>query len=99
VDVHSNRGENFQKENFVYVPKYETKSMFIATNLINEIPWIVYYAPPNELGPKSPSYVTIPLINSGTPAIIYESYRYEPYYITINHAVDFVHAVDKLKLN
>ena len=99
VDVHSNRGGNFQKENFVYVPKNETKSMFDANNLINEIPWIVYYVPPEEPGPKSPSYVTIPLINSGTPAVIYESYRYEPYYVTVNHAVDFIQAVDKLKLN
>ena len=98
VDVHSNKGGNFQKENFVYVPKNETKSMSIAGNLTSEISWIVYYAPPLETGPKSPSYVTIPLINSGIPAIIYESYRYEPYYITVNHAVDFIRAVDKLKL-
>jgi hypothetical protein len=98
VDVHSNRGDNFQKENFVYVPKNETKSMDIANNLTAEIPWIVYYVPPSETGPKSPSYVTIPLINSGIPAIIYESYRYEPYYVTVDHAVDFIRVVDKLKL-
>ena len=98
VDVHSNKGDDFQKENFVYVTKNETKSMSIADNLTFEMPWIVYYTPPSEYGPKSPLYVTIPLINSGTSAIIYESYRYEPYYITVDHAVDFIKEVDKLKL-
>lgn len=98
VDVHSNRGNNFLKQFFVFVPKNDDKSMSIAHNLTVEIPGIVYYTPPNENGPKSPSYVTIPIINSGSPAIIYESYRYEPYYVTVNHAVDFIKAVDKLKL-
>jgi hypothetical protein len=98
VDIHSNRGGNFLKEVFIFVPKNDTKSMSISNNLIAGIPWVVYYTPPAEDGPKSPAYVTIPLINSGTPALIYESYRYEPYYVTVNHAVDFIRAVDGLKL-
>jgi hypothetical protein len=99
VDVHSNRGGNFLKEYFLFVPKNDDKSMSIAHKLISEIPEIVYYIPPNEDGPKSPAYVTIPIINSGTPAIIYETYRYEPYEVTLKHANDFIQAVDKLKLN
>ncbi len=98
IDVHSNRGDDFQKENFVYVPKDDIKSKSIAHELTIKIPWIVYYTPPLEAGPKSPSYVTIPLIKSGIPAIIYESYRYESYYITVNHAVDVIKAIDELKL-
>lgn len=98
VDVHSNRGGNFQKKNFVYVPKDDIKSLSVANTLKDKLSWIVYYTPPYEAGPRSPSYVTIPLIDSGNPAVIYESYRYEPYYVTFIHAVDLIKEIDKLKL-
>ena len=97
VDVHSNKGGNFKEEYFLYVPESDDKSMFITHRLIANIPEIVYYTPPYEDGPKSPAYVTIPLINSGIPAVIYETYRYEPYEVTQKHASDFINAVEKLK--
>lgn len=99
VDIHSNRGENFLEKLFVFVPAEDSKSMYSASNLIAQIPWLVYYVPPRESGPTSPSYVTIPVINSGTPAVIYEAYRYDPYFTTVKHAVDFIKTVDRLNLS
>ncbi|WP_414470069.1 hypothetical protein [Methanobacterium sp. ACI-7] len=99
VDVHSNRGENFLEKLFIFVPSEDSKSISTASNLIAQIPWLVYYVPPRESGPTSPSYVTMPVINSGTPAVIYEAYRYDHYFTTVKHAVDFIKAVDKLKLS
>lgn len=99
VDVHSNKGGNYQKTKFLFVPWGNYKAMAIASSLISNMPWLEYYVPPKETGPVSSNYVTIPLIKSGTPAIIYETYRYEPYYVTANHADEFVLTVDKLKLN
>lgn len=98
VDVHSNRGGNFQKTRFLFVPGEDDRSMAIASNIISKIPWLEYYIPPKETGPTSPNYVTIPLIKSGIPAIIYETYRYEPYNITAKNAEEFVLTVDNLKL-
>ncbi|MGB9936399.1 MAG: hypothetical protein ACPK7O_01635 [Methanobacterium sp.] len=99
IDVHSNRGGNFKNEIFVFVPQNEPESIKDANNIIAQIPWLVYYVPPSEEGPKSPAYVTIPLIESGNPALIYETYRYEPFDVTVKRAVDFIKGVDKLKLS
>lgn len=101
IDVHSNRGKDtgYKENRFLSVPVNDIKSRSIASEIITEIPWLVYYVPPNEKGPKSPKYVTIPLINSGTPSIVYETYRYEPYETTLEHANEFIVVVDNIKLN
>ncbi len=101
VDVHSNRGKatGYKEIRFLSVPLKSNRSKLIASKIITEIPWLVYYIPPNEKGPKSPKYVTVPLIASGIPSIVYESYTYDPYKITLEHADEFVKTIDNLKLN
>lgn len=99
IDVHSNKDDKYQKQFFVVVPTPDERSMHYANKIISEIPGLVYYMPPGDDGPKSPAYVTIPVINSGTPAIVYETNRTDPYEVTLKHAVDFVNAVEKLNLN
>jgi hypothetical protein len=99
VDVHSHSGGNYLEEFFIFAPREDVRSKSIATRLIAELPGIVYYLPPKEKGPTSPLYVTIPIINSGTPAIIYETYRYEPYETSLKHAADFIRAVEKIEVN
>lgn len=99
VDVHSHSGGNYLEEFFIFAPREDVRSKSIATKLIAELPGIVYYLPPKEKGPTSPLYVTIPIINSGTPAIIYETYRYEPYETSLKHAADFIRAVEKIEVN
>lgn len=97
IDVHSNRG-NYNETRFVFSPVERSTSESIALNMEGEIQWLVYYIPPKEMNPSSPKYVTIPLINAGIPAIVYETYKYEDYQITEEHADEFVLNVDNMKL-
>jgi len=101
IDVHSNRGKyaGYKKNRFLSVPVKSKKSKLIASKIITKAPWLVYYIPPSGKGPKSPRYVTIPLIKSGTPAIVYETYTYDTYKIMVKHASKFIRAVDTIKLN
>ena len=101
IDVHSNRGKDtgYKENRFLSVPAKSDKSKSIASKIIAEILWLVYYIPPNEKGPKSPKYVTIPLLNSKIPSIVYETYMYEPYGTTLEHANEFIKTVDSIKLN
>lgn len=94
IDVHSNVG-NWQETRFVFSPVNGSKAESTAMELKNKISWLKYYVPPN---PTSPQYVTIPLIQAGIPAIIYETYYYDSYETTKNHADEFVVTVDNLKI-
>ena len=97
VDIHSNRGF-YEQKRFICAPVKDNKSQATALSVDNKIPWLVYYLPPKEKGPSSPNYVTVPLIRSGTPAVVYETYMYEPYDLTVKHAVDFISVIDKINL-
>ncbi len=100
VDVHSNRGKDtgYKESRFLSVPVKSSKSKLFASEIIKKASWLVYYVPPNEKGPKSPKYVTVPLITSGIPSIVYESYMYDPYETTLEHANEFIRALDNIKL-
>jgi hypothetical protein len=101
IDVHSNRGKyaGYKKNRFLSVPVKAKKSKLMASKIITKVPWLVYYIPPSGKGPKSPRYVTIPLIKSGTPAIVYETYTYDTYGVMVKHACKFIRVVDTIKLN
>ena len=70
VDVHSNVG-NWEETRFLFAPVDNSKAESIAMKIKKNLPWLTYYVPPD---PTSPVYVTVPLINAGIPAIIYETY-------------------------
>lgn len=93
VDVHSNVG-NWAKKTFLFSPVKNTSSVKLGLNLTEKLNWLTYYTPPSS---TSPEYVTIPLINSGVPAIIYESYVADSDQIVNDHALEFVDAVDNLE--
>ncbi|AXV37781.1 MAG: hypothetical protein CIT01_05995 [Methanobacterium sp. BRmetb2] len=97
VDVHSNRG-NYSEKLFVFSPLKSTKSERIAWQIKDKLPWLAYYVPPLLPEPTSGPYVSIPLIKSGTPAIIYEVYTYDSYSQILNYAHEFVKTVDKMDL-
>lgn len=101
IDVHSNRGKDagYKENRFLAVPVKSKKSKLIASEIIAEIPWLIYYIPPLDKGPKSPKYVTIPLIHSKISAVVYETYMYEPYGTTLEHADEFIRTVDNIKLS
>ncbi|PAV05442.1 M14 family metallopeptidase [Methanobacterium bryantii] len=94
IDIHSNEGHYLEKR-FIFAPQEEKRSKSIALMIKNKIPWMVYYNPSPQ---TSPQYVTIPLINAGIPAVLYETYVNDSYAFTKEHADEFVSAVDNLKL-
>lgn len=94
VDIHSHKGE-YAVWRFVFAPVNGSTSEAIALEIKNKVPWLEYYVPPN---PTSPSYVTIPLIESGIPSILYETYDYDANETTKTHDGEFILAVDSLKL-
>jgi hypothetical protein len=95
VDIHSNRGF-YKEKRFIAVPGNDKTPESIADQIINKISWLVFYVPPAEKGPTSGPYVAIPLIKSGVPAIVYETYMYESYETTLSHANEFISAVDTM---
>jgi hypothetical protein len=94
VDVHSSNG-SYAAERFVFVPIYENKSITIAQDLDNSISWLTYYYPSIV---SSPEYVTIPLIESGIPSIVYETYKYDSNTTTREHAQEFIRVIDRSKI-
>ncbi|MEG3225268.1 MAG: hypothetical protein BME94_07070 [Methanobacteriales archaeon Met13] len=97
VDVHSNRGDYVEKR-FIAVPVRENRSDNAAQQMVNKIPWLKIYAPPPEKGPTSGPYVSIPLINSGTPTVVYETYLNDSYGILLQQAFEFSEVVDRIQL-
>lgn len=93
MDVHSNEG-NYQEKWFLFVPGQSQKAENIAYKIKNQTSWLKVYSPPN---PTSPAYVTIPLIQSGIPAMIYETYTYESVEKTQKKAREIVYLVDRLE--
>ena len=94
VDVHSSNG-SYAAQRFVFVPSYEHKSIAIAQELENNIAWLTYYYP-NII--SSPEYVTIPLIESGIPSIVYETYKYDSKTTTREHAQEFIRVIDRSQI-
>lgn len=94
LDIHSNRG-NYKEKWFIFAPLEDSQSKSIALKIKGKLSGFVYYNPPSQTSPK---YVTIPLINAGTPAIVYETYFYDSYESTGRYAKNFINAVDNIKI-
>ncbi|MBO5965598.1 MAG: adhesin, partial [Methanobrevibacter sp.] len=62
--------------------------------ILNEIEELVYYAPEYR---TSPPYITIPVVESGIPTIVYETYSYEPMERTYDLSEKLVQVIDNLK--
>ncbi|MCL2312664.1 MAG: adhesin, partial [Firmicutes bacterium] len=94
VDVHSNqgmKGGNYEETNFIFAPLNDINSKIFADEIISKIPPLVYYYPKSQ---SSPNYVTIPIMESGTPTIIYETYMYESIEITENYINKLITTID-----
>lgn len=92
VDVHSNVG-NWQYRKFVFSPISGTSSESFARTIKDRIGWLAYYYPPN---PTSTQYITVPLIQGGVPAFVYEVYTYDAFDTVKNQAYQVVMAVNNL---
>ncbi len=75
VDVHSNV-DNWAQNTFYSHPQITAVPSQLERTLTSKLHWLKYYVPPN---PTSTVYVTEPIINVGTLAIIYETYHNESY--------------------
>lgn len=96
IDVHSNRG-NYSEKRFIAVPVNDPDSENAARYIVDKLPWLKFYVPPAEKGPTSGPYVSIPLIRSGTPTIVYETYRSDKYDLLVRQAFNLVDVVDEIK--
>ena len=92
VDVHSNVG-NWAENTFIFSPVNNSTSQRIGMDIKNQLQWLTYYVPPN---PTSPEYLTVPLINMGVPAVIYETYSNDSHQTIKSHADEFTATVDRL---
>ena len=99
VDIHSNKGlvgpGKYEKTNFIFAPGFDEESESFMKELLNKIPELDYYAPEYR---TSPEYITIPVVRSGVPTIVYETFSYEEMTKTYDLAEKLVYAVDKLRL-
>ncbi len=95
VDIHNNYGINdgYAVGWFLHVPTPDEESSKLMNQIIAKVPGLVSYDPPD---PTSTSYVTIPIIDNGTPAIIYESYGYDTSETNQNRMIEVLSAVDNL---
>ena len=94
VDVHSNQGGAYVITNFAFAPAQDNVSKAIATKIINDNPGLQEYFPASQ---TSPAYVTLPIQRSGTPTVLYETYKYENYNnVTVPYVDLLIESVDTI---
>lgn len=93
IDVHASNGLYINTP-YVFVPINDNKSLNISKNLTDSLDWLYYFDLPN---PSSLEYCTLPIIENGTPTIIFEAYG-TPNNTIKDQVNEFIWAVDKLKL-
>ena len=94
VDVHSNQGGAYVITNFAFAPAQDNVSKAIATKIINDNPGLHEYFPASQ---TSPAYVTLPIQRSGTPTVLYETYKYEDYNnVTVPYVDLLIESVDTI---
>ena len=94
VDVHSNQGGAYVITNFAFAPAQDNISKAIATKIINDNPGLQEYFPASQ---TSPAYVTLPIQRSGTPTVLYETYKYEDYNnVTVPYVDLLIESVDTI---
>lgn len=98
LDIHSNKGlkgpGTYEKTNFLFAPNFDTESENFMNQILNDIAELVYYAPEYR---TSPPYITLPVAQSGTPTIVYETYSYEEMAVTYDLSGKLVGSVDHLE--
>ena len=94
VDVHSNQGGAYVITNFAFAPAQDNVSKAITTKIINDNPGLQEYFPASQ---TSPAYVTLPIQRSGTPTVLYETYKYEDYNnVTVPYVDLLIESVDTI---
>ncbi|WP_066970937.1 hypothetical protein [Methanobrevibacter filiformis] len=97
VDFHAHRGV-YEDYNFIIAPLNDKKSKSIGLAIIQNISeiGILKFVPATDGHPSSPDDVTIPIINNGTSALIYETYLNESTNKTVSLVNKFITNLDGL---
>lgn len=93
VDIHSNRG-NWDENQFIFSPSQEDISADYANQVVNNLRFSTYFVPPN---PTSTAYLTMPLIEGGVPAFIYEEFDQNSFELMEEHIDELIEAVDHIR--
>ena len=100
IDIHSTTGVAYAKTYFIHVPKNKhAPSMKYAKKTIKVIKSIEknskmqYWSPQPQ---TSPPYIHLPLIDSGTPTFVFETWTYEKKSQTDKRAKILTQAVDRI---
>ncbi|MDR2545007.1 MAG: hypothetical protein LBD03_05610 [Methanobrevibacter sp.] len=96
MDIHSNEAASgYAKTDSLFAPDNSSDSKNIAERIIaNTNKTLIYFYPEPQTSPK---FVTIPIIRSGTPTIIFESNDGESTDLRIKRIETLIKAVDDLK--
>ena len=98
ADIHSNRGlrgpGTYEISRFIFAPGFDDESTDYLNILLEKIDELVYYAPEYR---TSPPYITIPVVESGIPTIVFETYSYEPMDLTYELSEKLVKEIDNLE--
>lgn len=95
LDNHENHGADsgYTYYRFLYPISNTTITSTYCNEIIDQIPFLVMYYPPN---PTSPEYVTLPIADQGITTIIYETYFYDSLNKKASDANAIINALDIL---
>ncbi len=94
VDIHSTVGKAYKHSYFVFVPGNKNKQFIkLAKTIVSNTKKMVYYNPPSQTSPK---YLTLPLVNKGTPTFVFETLTSESYNTTLSRVTSLINTIDSL---
>lgn len=98
IDIHGNRGV-YSENNFLIAPLNDNKSAIIGEEIISDITGmsILNFVPADDGHPTSPDHVSIPILNNGTPSLIYETNIYQSDKLIDNLMSEFLLNLDNIQ--
>ncbi|KZX13097.1 hypothetical protein [Methanobrevibacter curvatus] len=97
IDFHGHRAF-YVEDNFIISPLNDNKSTEIAKDIVKNINGfeLLNFVPATDDHPTSPEYVSIPILKSGIPSLIYETNIYQSQTIIDKFMLQFILNLDKI---
>ena len=94
VDIHEDLGESvgYSYNQFIYPISTDNKTRNYVNGITQNMSFLNVYYP----GGSSPAYVTKPIAREGISAMVYETYKKDPYEKKYSNACQFIDVLDKL---
>lgn len=95
IDMHENRGKfsGYRFSRFLYLISKDNSTRKYANEIIKSMPLLKIYSPKRV---SSPKYVTMPIAKKGYQTVIYETYKFDPYWVKLKHAKQLIDTLDSL---